>query len=69
MSLTKKEKSKIIIKHLEKDFEMKSKVGETYLIMSITDALNEIENLENETIENNHDNNNYSGYDGSFLNL
>lgn len=50
MGLTKKEKSKIIIKHLENDFEMKSSVGETYLIMSVTDALNEIENLENETL-------------------
>ena len=45
-SLTKKEKSKIIIKHLEKDFELKSKLGETYLIMTIINALNEIESLD-----------------------
>ena len=46
MGLSKKDKSKILVKHLERDFELVSRCGETYVIMSVMDALSEIESLE-----------------------
>ena len=45
MKLSKKDKSKILVDHLERDFELVSRCGETYVIMSIMEALSEIESL------------------------
>ena len=66
MKLSKKDKSKILVKHLEREFELVSRCGETYVIMSVMDALSEIESLE---VEDDKCEERYSGYDGSFLNF
>jgi hypothetical protein len=52
MKLSKKDKSKILVKHLERDFELVSRCGETYVIMSIMDALSEIESVEDDECPN-----------------